>query len=204
MANNSYFNKVVKNGTVIIDLTGDTVATDGSDVAYGKTFHAPDGSQVTGTNTKDSDTSDATAAAGDILSGQTAYVRGAKVTGSMTNRGAIDEVIDDKDDVITVPAGYHDGSGTVQLDATEKAKLTANNGGNIKSGVVLLGVTGTYTGEGVTLQTKSVNPSFSAQTIQPDTGYDGLAAVNLASVEGMFTESDNAAGGKTLTIANIS
>jgi len=201
MANNAYFNKVVKNGTVIIDLTGDTVATDGSDVAYGKTFHAPDGSQVTGSNTKDSDTSDATAAAGDILSGQTAYVRGAKVTGSMANRGAIDETIDDKDDVITVPAGYHDGSGTVQLDSTEKGKLIA---GNIKSGVELLGVTGSYTGEGATLQTKSANPSFSAQVIQPDAGYDGLAAVNLASVEGMFTESDNAAGGKTLTIANIS
>ena len=201
MANNAYFNKVVKNGTVIIDLTGDTVATDGSDVAYGKTFHAPDGSQVTGTNTKDSDTSDATAAAGDILSGQTAYVRGAKVTGSMANRGAISETIDDKDDVISVAAGYHDGSGTVQLDSTEKGKLLP---GNIKSGVELFGVTGSYTGEGATLQTKSVNPSFSAQVIQPDSGYDGLAAVNLASVEGMFTESDNAAGGKTLTIANIS
>ena len=201
MANNSYFNKVVKDGTVIIDLTGDTVATDGSDVAYGKTFHAPDGSQVTGTSTLDSDTTDATAAAGDILSGQTAYARGAKLTGSMPNRGAIDEVIDDKNDVIAVPAGYHDGSGTVQLDSTEKGKLIA---GNIKSGVELLGVTGSYTGEGATLQTKSVNPSFSSQVIQPDQGYDGLAAVNLASVEGMFTESDNAAGGKTLTIANIS
>lgn len=201
MANNSYFNKVVKDNVVIIDLTGDTVATDGSDVAYGKTFHAPDGAQVTGTNTKDVDSTDATATSGDILSGQTAYARGAKLTGTMPNRGAIDEVIDDKDDVIAVPAGYHDGSGTVQLDSTEKGKLIA---GNIKSGVELLGVTGSYTGEGATLQTKSVNPSFSAQTIQPDQGYDGLAAVNLASVEGMFTESDNAAGGKTLTIANIS
>ena len=201
MANNSYFNKVVKDNVVIIDLTGDTVATDGSDVAYGKTFHAPDGAQVTGTNTKDVDSTDATATSGDILSGQTAYARGAKLTGTMPNRGAIDEVIDDKDDVIAVPAGYHDGSGTVQLDSTEKGKLIA---GNIKSGVELLGITGTYTGEGATLQTKSVNPSFSAQVIQPDSGYDGLAAVNIASVEGMFTESDNAAGGKTLTIANIS
>ena len=165
MANNSYFNKVVKDNVVIIDLTGDTVATDGSDVAYGKTFHAPDGAQVTGTNTKDVDSTDATATSGDILSGQTAYARGAKLTGTMPNRGAIDEVIDDKDDVIAVPAGYHDGSGTVQLDSTEKGKLIA---GNIKSGVELLGITGTYTGEGATLQTKSVNPSFSAQVIQPD------------------------------------
>lgn len=185
--------KVVYYGETLIDLTPDTVEP--SDVAYGKTFHDRAGEVQTGTSTKDADTSDATAAASEILAPKTAYVAGAKVTGTMPNNGAIAETIDGKDDVITVPQGYHDGSGTVQLDATEKAKLI---GGNIKSGVQLLGVTGTYEGEGGTLQAKTATPAKTSQTILPDAGYDGLSQVTVNAVP--YTETLNAAGGYTVTI----
>lgn len=188
--------KIIFGNEVLMDLTSDTVTA--ADLASGKTAHGADGSLITGTNTKDADTSDATAAASEILTGKSAYVRGSKVEGSMPNRGAISETIDDKDDVITVPNGYHDGSGTVEIDSTEKAKLIA---GNIKSGVEILGVTGDYSGEEVTAQTKSATPYTTAQTVLPDVGYDYLSQVNVAAIS--YVETPNAAGGVTVTIGDV-
>lgn len=196
MANNPYVNKVIYGNQTLLDLTNDDVQA--SDVQSGKYFHLPTGERVVGTSTKDADTSDATATAAEILATKTAYKNGSKLTGTMPNRGAIAETIDDVADVITVPNGYHDGSGTVQLDATEKAKIIANN---IKDGVSILGVLGTYTGEGVTAQTKSATPYTTAQTILPDSGYDYLAEVDIAAIS--YVESDNSAGGKTVTIGDV-
>lgn len=44
-----YPNKIIKDGTVLIDLTADTVTA--ADVAQGKTFHLPSGAPATGTAT---------------------------------------------------------------------------------------------------------------------------------------------------------
>lgn len=50
--------------------------------------------------------------------------------------------------------------------------------GNIKNGVTIFGVTGTViTSSAPNMQTKTITPSASSQTIKPDSGYDGLSQV---------------------------
>lgn len=85
------------------------------------------------------DTSDATAAAAQILTGKTAYVNGAKATGTMPERGAVTGEISTKDGTYTIQQGHHNGSGKVGIASGEKAKLIS---GNIKAGVTVLGVEG--------------------------------------------------------------
>ena len=193
---NQYVNKVVngESGDVIIDLTSDTLIN-ASQLQSGITAHARSGETITGTNTYDADTSDANATASQILTGATAYVNGSKVTGSMTNNGAVSGTISTKTQQYTVPTGYHDGSGKVQIASAEQAKIIA---GNIKSGVQILGVTGSYSGEAAVLQAKTVTSSFSAQTVTADSGYDALSQVTVAAMP--YSETDNAAGGVTVTI----
>ena len=169
MASNQYINKVIYGGQTLIDLTADDVAA--SDVLSGKKFHLPSGAPGTGTCPYDADTSDATAVA---ASG----------------------TISAKAEQYTVPQGYHDGSGKVSISATEQAKIIA---GNIKSGIEILGVTGTYAGDTISAQAKTATPTTAQQTILPDTGYDYLSQVTVAAIP--YTETDNTAGGKTVTIA---
>lgn len=191
---NEYNNKVVlSSGEVLIDLSADTA--DAAHVLSGYTFHDKSGAPVTGANTFDSDTSDDTAAVAEILADKTAHARGAKLVGTMPNNGAVSGSISAKGEQYTVPQGYHDGSGKVGISAAEQDKIVP---GNIKAGVEMLGVIGTYGGEAIKAQAKNATPSFSQQTIQPDSGYDYLSAVTIAPIAVAYA--DNAAGGKTVTI----
>ena len=198
MANNTYVNQVgLADGTVLIDLTTDTAVA--SDVASGKYFHLATGERVAGSNTYDSNTTDANAAASEILSGKTAYVNKNKITGSMTNNGAVAGTISTNAGVYTVPAGFHSGLGTVGIDSTEQGKIIASN---IKSGITILGVEGTYSGEAVTAGAVDVTPYLTAQTVLPSSiSKDYISQVNVAAIA--ITESDNAAGGKTVTIGTV-
>ena len=112
-----------------------------------------------------------TAVAARILSGKTAWVNGSKLTGTMTNRGAISQKLA-ANGSYTVPVGWHNGSGKVtQSLTTQGAKTvtptTSNQtacaasrwttgtitivgsstliASNIKSGVKIFNVTGSYT-----------------------------------------------------------
>lgn len=186
--------KVVYGGDVLMDLTADTVTKE--KVLKGYTAHGADGEPITGTCDYDANTQDATAADSEILAGKTAYVKGTKKTGTMKNNGAVTGKISTKAGKYTVPQGYHDGSGTVQIDATEQAKIIADN---IRDGVTILGVTGTMSGtEGAKPQAKEVTPSSEAQVVLPDEGYNYLSQVTVAAIP--YVESDNSAGGKTVTI----
>ena len=195
MASNPYINKVVFGNEVKIDLTMDTLTA--SKLSYGYTAHDRSGAPITGTNTFDSDTTDADALAGEILYGKTAYVNKNKVTGSMPNRGAVTGTISDKNTPYSIPVGYHDGSGTVGLDSTSATNLVASN---IRDGVEILGITGDYAGEAVPTQAKTATPYTTQQVILPDSGYN-LSQVTVNAIS--YVETDNAQGGKTATIGDV-
>lgn len=184
---NDKINKIIFGGNVLLDLTSDTISA--SDLKYGITAHDKYGEVITGINTYDSDTTDADAGAGDILYGKTAYINKNKITGNMPNRGQVTGTISTLS-AYTIQNGYHDGSGTVSIDSIEAGKIIP---GNIKSGIEILGVTGTYSGEAISVESnKNVTPAVTSQTITPSSGYDYLAQVTVAAIP--YTETQNTYG----------
>lgn len=193
MANNTYVNKVIYGGNTLIDLTADTITA--AKVLSGYTAHDASGAQITGSCDFDANTQDATASVSEVLNTKTFYAQGVKKTGDMPNNGAVAAVITSLSPY-TIPQGYHDGSGTVSIDSTDTALIIP---GNIKDGVTILGVTGNYTGSYTpTSQAKTVTPSASQQVVLPDSGYEYLTQVTVNAVP--YVETDNASGGKTVTI----
>lgn len=123
-------------GTLVQLDTSDANAT-AADILNTKTAYV-NGIKITGTYVP-LDTSDANAVATDILAGKTAYVNGVKVTGSITSQEA--QTIIPTTAAQTIEAGkYLAGAITINGDANLLAE-------NIKSGVTIFGVAGTYTGE---------------------------------------------------------
>lgn len=196
---NEYVSKVVlSNGTVLIDLTADTITA--ADLLAGVTAHDKSGALIEGTCTYDSDTSNDTAAASEILATKTAHARGVQLTGTMRNNGAVSGVISaisGTGSTYTVPQGYHDGSGTVALDASF-ALLTPEN---IRENITIGGVTGTMSGsEDMSSQAVTLTPTFTQQVVTPDStqGYNAISQVTVGAIS--VTYSDNSAGGQTVTI----
>lgn len=96
-----------------------------------------------GTNTLIDLTGD-TVTAGDVLFGKTFHDNaGAIRAGSMTNYGSGTSSISSVNEEITFNAGYY-SSVKVSIAASQKSKIIASN---IKKGVSILGVTGSYEGE---------------------------------------------------------
>ena len=188
-------NKVIYAGRTLIDITADTVAPE--TLLVGATAHDKSGEIIEGACTFDADTSDANARPAEILDSRTGYVNGVKVTGTMPNNACHNATITAKDQEITIPLGYHDGSGIVSINQVEQDKIVP---ANIKKGVEILGVTGTCEpSSDVTAMSKSVTPSTTEQTVLPDAGYDYLSQVTVAAIP--YVESSNSAGGTTVTIA---
>lgn len=189
----SKVSKVIYGDQTLIDLTSDTV--EASKLLSGYTAHGADGELVNGSCTFDADTSDATANANEILTGKTAYKNGNKLTGTMANIGAQTGSITTKSQTIAPTQGYHDGTGSIGIDSVEQSKIIATN---IKSGVEILGVLGTYEGSGGQGQTKTVTPTMNVQTVLPDSGYDYLTQVTVNAIP--YNEVVNPQGGLTVTI----
>lgn len=126
------------------------------------------------------DTSDATAVAGDILATKTAYASGVKLTGSMTNRGAV--TITPSTSQQTISAGYHNGSGYVDGDADLIS-------GNIKSGANIFGVAGS----------SSVVDTSDADAVAGDIATSKTAYVNGTKLTGTLTPITNLLGTLSFT-----
>ncbi len=186
--------KVIYGETVLIDLTGDTVTEER--ILAGFTAHDRSGTRLTGTCAFDVDSADATVQAEQILEGETAYARGEKHTGTMPNRGAFSMAIEDANEVLAIPPGYHDGGGRVGIGDSEKQKLVAQN---IRRGITLLGIAGSLESEvQVSVQSRTVIPSRSSQLIVPDSGFDYLSQVTVEAIP--IQMSANQAGGTTVRI----
>lgn len=84
------------------------------------------------------DTAGADFAAGDLLTGKTAFGASGAVPGSMANNGSVTDEISTKAGTVTIPAGYTSG-GTISLKASAVSDLTS---GNLLSGKTVLGVSG--------------------------------------------------------------
>ena len=188
-------NKFVYYGDVKFDLTSDTVTKD--TLLSGVKAHDKSGAEITGRCTYDADTSDADVTAEEVINGKIFYARGSRLTGKMPNNGKVDLTISDVNDVITIPKGCHDGSGSVTISSVEKAKLIPEN---IREGVEVLGLTGTMSSsDGEKPQTnKTVTPAKTQQVVTPDSEYTCLMQVTVEAIP--YSETSNSAGGTTITI----
>lgn len=187
--------KVIYNGETLMDLTGDDVKAD--KLLKGIKAHDSNGDPIVGTCEYDVDSSDVTAIAAEILKGKTAAVKGEIVEGTMPNNGAVAGKITTKDGDYTVPPGYHDGSGKVAIDPTEKEKLIPDN---IREGITILGVPGSMSGsEDSKPQSRTVDaPLTEDLTVLPEDGYNCLSQVVVKKVP--YEEIDNTADGKGITV----
>lgn len=197
MATNTYINKVVYGGETLIDLTADTVTA--NKILNGYTAHDKSGAVITGTCPFDADTSDATAAVAEILSGKTAYVNATKLTGTMVNNGANNITVSTKAGSI-IPIGFYDGSGRAAIDATSASNLIATN---IRNGISVLGITGTLSAEDeLTVGAVTATPYTTQQVITAaNQDYDYITQVTIGAIA--YSEIDNASGGKTVTIGSV-
>lgn len=190
---NEFINKVVlANGDVLIDLTDNDIKPEHVD--SGIIFTDRTGKKQQGTSTKTVDASNATATADEVLDGES-FGKGDKMEkGTMPNRGGAKVEISSKDGTV-IPKGYYDGSGKAILSPTELEKLIPSN---IKEGVTILDVTGTFGADDISAQAKEVTPSFTEQIVQPTDGYDFLSQVTVKPIP--VTRTDNEFGGVTVTI----
>ena len=116
----------------------------------------------------------------------------------IASNGAVSKTLDATTKSYTVPKGYHDGNGKVQIVGEEKI-VSANGTYTPASGKVLTKVT-VAVENSPTLQEKSVTPTKSAQTVTPDSGYDGLSKVSVGAIPANYADVDGvtAAAGDVL------
>lgn len=196
----TYISKVVYGNDTLIDLTSDTVVAD--KLLSGYTAHGADGAPISGTCDYNASTSGDTVTVGAVLSGVTFHnAAGSAQIGTMPNIGAQTSTLVSRDSAVAIQAGYHDGSGSIGLNTTDKAALIADN---IREGVTILGILGTMSGsEDVKATGLSATPYTTVKTYQPtDLGdYNYFSQVTVNAIA--YATATNAGGGVTATIGTV-
>lgn len=124
---------------------------------------------ATKANPPSTDTSDATATAGDILSGKTAYVKGEKITGAIETKTESD--LTTNEETVIIPSGYYASQVTKSVSTATQAtpSITVSSSGLITAsatqtaGYVMAG-TESATTQLITQAAKTITPSTSEQT----------------------------------------
>ena len=120
------------------------------------------------------DTSDATASAENILLGETAYVNGVKVTGTIPSKDAA-TITPNNNSQVAISAGtYASGDITVGAVPTMVKDITENGTYTPEEGKYFSSVSVNIPSESFDTQSKAIAPSETQQVITPDNGYDGL------------------------------
>ena len=118
----------------------------------------------------------------------------------IADNGAVSKKLDTTTTSYAVPAGYHNGSGSVSIELEEKT-VTANGDVTPTAGKVLSKVT-VNVENAPTLQEKSVTPTKSEQSVTPDEGYDGLSKVTVGAIPANFADVTNVTAAQSDVLAN--
>lgn len=140
-------------------------------------------------------TIDTTAGADDILSPKTAYVNGSKVTGTIKNNGSLNYTPSTSSQ--TIPTGYTSGGTIAAVDSSIDSNIAE---GNIKAGVSILGVTGTYEGTGGSGE--AVKGVFEGEEAELTNSIEG-AVIEEFAVKGKTTQDGTPTPDTPVEIQNI-
>ena len=150
------------------------------------------------------DTSDANAAAAQILTGYSAYVKGSKINGSMANNGAVSKSItpSTSSQSYTIPAGYHNGSGKVTVAAAPTSLIDGDaTAANVLAGKTFFvdsytKKTGTMTNQGAKTSTLNCGGSYTIPAGYHN-GSGKITANSLASQTAATAAATDILSGKT-------